>query len=337
MIAFISGLGGTGKTTLVEYFKSHPLLRWAVYDFDDGSEPCPHVLSEHLAWRMRENEYWLSIAARNAKQNINTMIIGMCLYPRQIREMAERMNIDSSLIRYAYLICESAERKRRLFAQNAPQRWREVPWHEEFLSVMRNECEKELDTTNKSIEQIAAEIIEWLEGYCSECGKLLVDSQFFRRLVCRNHPLCKVAEKENGSALSYLMGADDIQDKDLENVGILIKSRTNSGSRKLEILKNYIPEYITLIVSKLNSGFWNEIVADDKIIFIFKHDDGSVKEYELTPENEREIALLCEEFNDEPSGKTTNVYKYLSENDYYHDYMMKYYADMVNINTQGKV
>lgn len=164
MIVFISGLGGTGKTTTVEYFKSHSLPGWKVYDFDSGSEPCPHVLSEHLAWRTRENEYWLSIAAQNAKQNINTMIIGMCLYSRQIREMAERMNIDALLIRYAYLICEPTERKRRLFAQNAPQRWRDVPWHEEFLMTMRNECEKEFDTTRKTIEEVAGEITRWLKG-----------------------------------------------------------------------------------------------------------------------------------------------------------------------------
>ncbi len=335
MIIFISGLSGTGKSSLVSYFKKNSLTGWEFFDFDKGLEPVPHDESEHFAWRKRQTDYWLSLAERNGKKNINTVIIGLGLYPRDTKELEGARDIDLATIRYAYITCSPQERKRRLLAQGADHRWRENnPWHDEFLSVMKNECEKEFDTSDKSIEQVAVEIIEWLEslysGLCKECGRPLTNSQFFGAAACRNYPFCKSAEKEIGSALSYLMGADDIKDKDIEDIGAIIKGKTVSGSRKLEILKSNLPAYIVLVKSKLSNGFWNEIVTDDKIIFTFKHNDGSVMVSELNLNNEQEIAQLCHEFNDEPSNKTSNVYKYLSENDFYHDFMMKHYADMIN-------
>jgi hypothetical protein len=88
--------------------------------------------------------------------------------------------------------------------------------------------------------------------------------------------------------------------------------------------------YIELIKAKLDDGFWNEIVGATEIIFIFKFRDGSIKKYRLSPENEREINDLCIKFNNEPPDLTPNVYKYISDNKFYHDFMMENYADMIN-------
>lgn len=130
--------------------------------------------------------------------------------------------------------------------------------------------------------------------------------------------------------LSYLMGAENIQDGELEGLGIEIKDRKPDGDRMLVIPDDKLPEYIELIKSKLTEDFWNEIVGEKDITFIFKFKDGSIKEYKLSPDNEREIDKLCAEFNNEPPDKTANVYKYISDNKFYHDFMMEHYADMIN-------
>lgn len=130
--------------------------------------------------------------------------------------------------------------------------------------------------------------------------------------------------------LSYLMGADKIQDKELEDLNIEIAGRTESRSRKLKIPQEHLPDYIDLVKTKLTEGFWNEIVGSREIIFIFKFKDGSVKEFRLSPENESEIDKLCAEFNNEPPDKTANVYKYISENDFYHDFMLEHYSNLIN-------
>ena len=134
---------------------------------------------------------------------------------------------------------------------------------------------------------------------------------------------------EKGTYLSYLMGAENIKDQDLTDLGIDIVEKTDSGSRKLRIPKEKVEGYKTLIREKMTPGFWNEFLNENGIHFIFKLEDGDTKEYTLSPENEQEIDNLCAKLNNEPPEKTANVYKYISDNDFYHDLMLEHYKDMI--------
>lgn len=130
--------------------------------------------------------------------------------------------------------------------------------------------------------------------------------------------------------LSYLMGAENIEDKDLLDLGINIEKKMADGDRTLKIPEDKLSQYLELIKIKLNNGFWNEVIGEKEIIFVFKLKDGSIKEYKLSPENEQEVDNLCAELNNEPPEKTANVYKYISDNKFYHDFMMEHYADLIN-------
>lgn len=130
--------------------------------------------------------------------------------------------------------------------------------------------------------------------------------------------------------LSYLMGAGDITDDELVALGIEIVRKTNSRSRMLSIPEKSLAKYIKLIKLKLTKGFWNEIISPKEILFIFRFKDGYIEEYTLSPTNEQQIDKLCAEFNNEPPEKTANVYKYISDNDFYHDFMMEHYPDMIS-------
>lgn len=130
--------------------------------------------------------------------------------------------------------------------------------------------------------------------------------------------------------LSYLMGAEEISDRNLEDLDIKFE-RSNSGkSRMLKIPEERLAGYVELIKEKLSEGFWNEIIGEKEIIFIFKLKDGSIKEYQLSPQNEQEIDKLCAELNNELPDKTANVYKFISENEFYHDFMVNHYSHMIN-------
>src|SRR3989338_2197362 len=129
--------------------------------------------------------------------------------------------------------------------------------------------------------------------------------------------------------LSYLMGAEEISDKELLDLDIEIAGRTGSRHRMLKISDKMLPRYVEVVKEKMTPGFWNEIVGEREIIFIFKFKDGAIKEYKLSPENEQEISDLCESFNNEPPRKAANVYKYLSENKFYHNFMREHYRDMI--------
>ena len=130
--------------------------------------------------------------------------------------------------------------------------------------------------------------------------------------------------------LSYLMGAERIEDKELEDLSVKIENKDSDGDRSIKIPEEKLSQYIELIKNKLTNGFWNEIIGTKEIIFIFKFNGGSIKEYRLSPKNEQEIDKLCAEFNNEPPDKTANVYKYISDNKFYHDFMIEHYSDMIN-------
>ena len=129
--------------------------------------------------------------------------------------------------------------------------------------------------------------------------------------------------------LSYLMGADQISDQKLTALGIKIVEKTDSGSRKLKIPSENIEQYKNLIRDKMTAGFWNEFLDEQGIHFIFKLENGEIKEYTLSPENEQEVDKLCAKLNNEPPDKTADVYKYISENDFYHDFMVEHYKEMI--------
>lgn len=126
------------------------------------------------------------------------------------------------------------------------------------------------------------------------------------------------------------MGAGSIKDGQLKAMGIKIEEKDSDGDRKLKIPSEKLKEYFDLIKHGLNPGFWNEVIGKKEIIFIFKLQDGIIKEYKLSPDNEQEIDKLCAELNNEPPDKTANVYKYISENNFYHNFMVEHYSDLIN-------
>lgn len=71
------------------------------------------------------------------------------------------------------------------------------------------------------------------------------------------------------------MGADQIQDKTLDDLNIEIVGKTESGSRKLKLPQESLAKYLELVKDNLTEGFWNEVVGTEEIIFVFKFKDGS--------------------------------------------------------------
>jgi len=125
------------------------------------------------------------------------------------------------------------------------------------------------------------------------------------------------------------MGAEEITDDELTSLGAEIVGKTDSGSRKLKIPEQSLAQYVNLVKTKLTKGFWNEIVGPKEILFAFRFKDEHTEEYILSAENEAQIAKLCTEFNNDTLEKTANVHKYISDNNFYHDFMLEHYADMI--------
>ncbi|PIU24600.1 hypothetical protein COT12_00185 [Candidatus Berkelbacteria bacterium CG08_land_8_20_14_0_20_39_8] len=139
--------------------------------------------------------------------------------------------------------------------------------------------------------------------------------------------------KSSGNYRSYLMGASDISDQDLEKLNIKIVQKLESDVRKIEIPKESIAKYEELITEQLSAGFWNEYVGE-RIVFIFKHKDNMVERLEYTNRNIDRINKLSAEFTNDASGKTI-ITNWLDNgaDGYYQEYLLsKDYGVLINSN-----
>ena len=119
--------------------------------------------------------------------------------------------------------------------------------------------------------------------------------------------------------LSFLMGVEAITDADLTTMGVTILEQHGSAARGLLVPAAGLPRYSALVRQRLKRGFWNEIVGDQEILFIFKLADGTVKETTLSEATSSQIAQLCSSLNGDPIEKTSDVPRYLAGNPLYRE------------------
>lgn len=132
----------------------------------------------------------------------------------------------------------------------------------------------------------------------------------------------RVVVKTEDVARSYLMGAKDISNGELKKLGISIIEDSSSNARKLEIPVKNLSKYKKLVKDKLEKGYWNEVVGHE-VWFLFKEEDGAVREFVLSEDSKEEIARLCTELNKDPIEKTRNIWLYLADNDWYEPFIIQ--------------
>ncbi len=126
--------------------------------------------------------------------------------------------------------------------------------------------------------------------------------------------------------LSFLMGASAISSDDLRVLGIEILKSVGSNIRKLLIPESAFDAYRTVIHRELQPDYWNEVVGRTTVTFMFKLNDGTVRELKYSPESREEISRLCSKMNSDPIEKTDNVLRYLATNSFYRDTMVECYG-----------
>lgn len=134
-------------------------------------------------------------------------------------------------------------------------------------------------------------------------------------------PIKQVIARQLDNYRSYLMGAEDVSDEELNNLEISVVESLEGGSRKIEIPRGNLDVYWKLLEEKLTPGFWNEVVGED-IIFLFKHKDGKIEKLELTTESEKKIDELAKEFSGVDNNSAETVWGWLANNDWYTDFVI---------------
>lgn len=74
-IFFITGVPGSGKSTILPLLKQTLDTNFELHDFDERGVP-DNVTTD---WQKEETEHWIKLGKENAKQNISTIICGFAL------------------------------------------------------------------------------------------------------------------------------------------------------------------------------------------------------------------------------------------------------------------
>jgi hypothetical protein len=126
-----------------------------------------------------------------------------------------------------------------------------------------------------------------------------------------------------GEYLSFLMGASSVSDDELKTLGAEILHGAGTALRGLRIPSRALGSYRELIRAKLQPGFWNDVVGQAAVFFMFKMRDGTIAEFTYSPENREEISRLCSQLNSDPIEKTSNILRYMAANPFYRDTMVE--------------
>lgn len=168
-VIFITGLGGTGKSTIWHHFLENPIPGFSFYDFDKGKYKAPPYdkhKTEHHPWRIKQTNWWLKVAHKEYDVRHNILVImGLSLYPNGLLELPNAKYFKSENIHFGLLTCEPEERKKRLHKRGDSHHWKgHQPWYDEFFEEMKKEGAIEINTTCESIQKTAESIKKWLVG-----------------------------------------------------------------------------------------------------------------------------------------------------------------------------
>ncbi len=158
-IVFIIGQGGVGKTTLVNYFRKHPVENWLFFDFDKGIKVKPHTkdLSKLKPWVDKQRQYWLKEVYSKKYGDKNIVLFGVGLFPWKVGFPKD--------ISFAYLNCNQKSRKERLIERGDPHIWyayqKDV---QEIVKRLDGYGAKCFETGSCSVEETAKAIRGWLRA-----------------------------------------------------------------------------------------------------------------------------------------------------------------------------
>ena len=166
-LVFINGLGGTGKTEVVNYFKKNHLKGWLFFDFDQGKYPIPNEKLAIKEWWKKQHIWFLEECLRiQSIDKINICIMGVSLFPWDLRVLEEKGEIiNKNISQYAYLYCNPEIRKLRLEARGDAHLFEgDLEKYKVVIEKFNKEGAKSFDTSYKSVDKVADDIAVWLKS-----------------------------------------------------------------------------------------------------------------------------------------------------------------------------
>ena len=130
--------------------------------------------------------------------------------------------------------------------------------------------------------------------------------------------LHKVSNPHAQMARSYIMGQQNITEDDIFEIGGTVDNRTEAGHLCVEFPVSKADDFERLITDNMETGFWNEYLTNEKVVFIFKHKDGYIERFEFNDSNASQICALGNKFNNLPEPAPNETpWQWLANNSWY--------------------
>lgn len=162
-LIFISAVSGVGKTTTCDYIKKNHLLEdYVVFDIDDLENVNDYDSNTYNIF------YENAIKKAVDKANNKNIIMGSCINPNDIDKLSIPKEIES--IEMILITCSSDQLEKRLKARDKNRNCSSDDFikgqinYQNYMLNNLNLYKLHLDNTNKSVVDIANEIINYLSS-----------------------------------------------------------------------------------------------------------------------------------------------------------------------------
>ncbi len=172
-IIFITGVCGSGKSSLIPYLKTRlPDKQFDIHDFDERGVPD----NANRKWRLDETRYWLNIGETNIKRKVSTIITGFSS-PDEIKNMSltkgvkiifclldASPNIIRKRLNGRYLTQKSKKELKRASGDTLEQFIKD---NTAYTTKLRKLCKDWgyhiINTNNLNPKEVSTEIVDWIK------------------------------------------------------------------------------------------------------------------------------------------------------------------------------
>ena len=164
-ISLITGLPGSGKTTIANQFQNKPLDGWQSFDFDKGKYKIPPTDNTEVQYK--QLVWWLEKAANLYRTDgTKSVIFGFWGFPENLERAITEAGVEVEAVKIGYLYADIYALKSRKIVRGEKQLYdgELTGWKKAFIEALDEIGARRFDTTNATVEETYKEVKDWLRS-----------------------------------------------------------------------------------------------------------------------------------------------------------------------------